>query len=249
MLLVAFIAAQAIGLLAGWNFVSQKVSVVENSADIGNSLFLFGYILVGTVAILLLLKFYRGRKLFMLIELLLEFTAMQLFISMFASELVALFGAALLLGVRLGLPQTRGAFLLFAASVVGALLGSSLDIIPAVILSLMLAGYDAIAVFGTKHMVTMAKGLDERGAAFAVSLKHKKESIQLGTGDFVIPVLLSISALKLSLLDAVFVVCGGFAGLLLMIYVLERHKGYWPALPPIVGGALLFLLVRVVALP
>ncbi|NYZ78214.1 hypothetical protein H0N96_02315, partial [Candidatus Micrarchaeota archaeon] len=43
LLLAAFVATQALALLAGASFISQKVSVVENPSEPGNALFFFAY--------------------------------------------------------------------------------------------------------------------------------------------------------------------------------------------------------------
>jgi presenilin-like A22 family membrane protease len=57
---------------------------------------------------------------------------------------------------------------------------------------------------------------------------------------------LAVSGLRLAgnatgaaaFLPGVFALAGSLVGLALVIFVLERKKGYWPALPPIVFGAL-----------
>ena len=189
--------------------------------------------------------------------------------------------AIVVVGVRVFFTPLKQVLLLLASVVVGALLGSSFDFIPAVVLSLLLAAYDYFAVFNSKHMVVLAKELQKREAAFAIHFqsrssqskqsqlsrgagereekgekeaKSKKsrdaekgvkrggrgESILLGTGDFVVPVLLSVSILKASVLGALFAALGALVGLSILIYIMQKTKGYYPALPPIVLFSLLF---------
>src|SRR3989338_5569337 len=176
LMIAAFLFVQLLALGVGSQFVAQKVSVVENSSDPANAGYFFAYVLFSAVVLLLVLKYYSGRLLFVGIEFLLLFFSLQILFSLiFANELVAAGVALLLTLVRFKYPQIRSPLLLVASAVVGALLGSSLDILPAVILSALLAGYDVIAVFYTKHMVTLAKGLSERGAAFSVQITAEKK--------------------------------------------------------------------------
>jgi presenilin-like A22 family membrane protease len=240
--LLAFFACSLIaGLFLGAEFVFQGVSIVEDSKDLGSSLFVFGYILVATGIMFLVLKYYKGRNLFQAMEFLLEFSAVQIVLFLFVNEIFSFIGGLAAVGLRLWKPVLRNGFLLFAAMVVGSLLGSSLDLLPALVLAWLLAAYDYCAVFKTKHMVKLAKQLNERGAAFAISIQQKKESVQLGTGDVVVPVMLGVAALKLSWTAALLSSAGALVGLFLLLGLLERVKGYYPALPPIVAYSTAFV--------
>jgi presenilin-like A22 family membrane protease len=92
---------------------------------------------------------------------------------------------------------------------VSALLGISLSIIPVVILLILLAIYDAISVYKTKHMVTMAEGIMDLKLPilFVIpksskySFLHetfkqdeKREAFFMGLGDAVMPTMLVVSA-------------------------------------------------------
>jgi len=242
MILASFIFVQFLALVTGSALISQGVSVVENSADVGNSLFFFAYIVAAAVGILLVLKFYKGKRLFLLFEIFLVFFAFDTLASLVADEWTALFVAALAVAARLKYPPSKNILILFVSGTVGAILGASLDILPAAVLAFLLAGYDVVAVFFTKHMVTLAKQLDKREAAFSVDVKVKKETMQLGTGDLVIPAMLAVSALKMSYGAAISVIIGATTGLIVIFYILQRRRGYLPALPPLVGYALAALL-------
>jgi len=237
-LIAVFAIAQCIALFAGAQFVAQSVSVVKDSASLGNVAFLFAYVIGATLLMLVLVKYYKGNKIFLFVEYLLVFSTVELFAAMFVNELAALALAAAVVIVRLAAPKTRNAVLVLAIAVVGGLLGASLDLLPAAVFAGALALYDVVAVFYSKHMVTLAKALDSRGAAFAVHLQQGKESIQLGTGDVVIPAMLSVSATKIAPAAGVFGLAGSLLGLVVIIVLLEKFRGYWPALPPIVFGTL-----------
>jgi hypothetical protein len=130
-------------------------------------------------------------------------------------------------------------------------------------------------------MVTMAKELDSRDAAFALTFgsrdaasreagkpafdfvplklnggnaspkgKSKEKRgvlakppgkpgsfIQLGTGDLVVPAILAVSGLRESIVLAVAIAFGALVGLFVLFEFMERKRGYWPALPFIIGFA------------
>ncbi len=92
---------------------------------------------------------------------------------------------------------------------VSALIGISLAVIPVIILLLLLAIYDAISVYKTKHMIDMAEGImDLKLPILFVIPKHsdysfikesfkegeKREAFFMGLGDAVMPTLLVVSA-------------------------------------------------------
>jgi len=150
--------------------------------------------------------------------------------------------------------------LLFVIPGIGSWLGSSLALIPSLILLLGLSIYDIISVFLTKHMVTLAEGVksfttqpDTKGSEhidlrkvrvevpLMFSIPFENRVLGLGTGDLAIPVTFTISVLKeFSLLAAVLTAIGGMFGLLsLLIYLGKKENVVLPALPPIALGLLL----------
>jgi presenilin-like A22 family membrane protease len=234
-----FFVAMLVALFFGYHLVVQGVSMVEDSTDPANAVYFMGYILVATVVMLIVIKLYAGHLLFTALEVMLELLAAQLAAALFmpieASFAVGLAVAAL----RLLVPALKPFLLGFSAVVVGALLGSSLDWLPIILLAVLLSVYDFLAVFKTKHMVKIAESLQKRGTALAITVKSGKDWVQLGTGDFVIPAALLVSALKVSFSAAFYAFCGAMLGMTALVFLLERRKGYWPALPPLVAGTLI----------
>lgn len=230
LVIAGFAFVQALALFVGAIFTEliasgQLEPAFGNPNDPFAGLFLFAYIVVAAIVMLVVLRYYKGKRVFLLAELLLIFASFQLLFSIFMTEAPATILAILLLLVRLKKPGLQSILLLFVSGTVGALLGSSLGLIPSTILAVLLACYDVIAVFFTKHMVTLAKGLAERGAAFSVKFElpakrapgeapkkplsaekrfemraktsfADRESLELGAGDLVIPALISTAALK-----------------------------------------------------
>ncbi len=245
LVLSSFIFVQFLALVAGYSLIAAGVSVVENPGDVANSLVFFVYIVAAAALILFVLKFYKGKKLFLILELLLIFFSIQILASLVVDEWTSLFISALAVGARLKTPWTKNILLLFVTATIGSLLGASLDILPSSVLAGLLAGYDVVAVFLTGHMVTLAKQLTKREAGFSVDVKIKKEAMQLGTGDLVVPAMLAVSALKISYGAAVSVIVGATTGLIVLFYLLQKRGGYWPALPPVVGFSFIGLAAYV----
>jgi len=261
-LLATFAVSQVIALAIGAVFVAQQLTILENPEDPGNALTLMAYVLFSALAILLILKYYAGRLLFLAIELLLIFFSTQIVAAIFLPVPVAAALALAVAALRFAFPGLRQYAILYSTSVAGALLGASLGIVPAVAFAILLAAYDFAAVFYTKHMIALAEGLGQRGVAFSIQItaskssssatkinaktskkakisssKRRIESIELGTGDLVIPAMLMVSSLKLSLLHSFAGLAGALAGLMTLLWVMERRRGYFPALPPIVLGS------------
>ncbi len=80
--------------------------------------------------------------------------------------------------------------------------------------------------------------------------RWRKSSLELGTGDIAIPLMLAVSAFKTgSVIAPVAIVLASTAALYgVLWYVLERRE-FLPALPPLAGaGTATFIFVRLVGL-
>jgi presenilin-like A22 family membrane protease len=102
------------------------------------------------------------------------------------------------------------------AAGVTAIIGISFAILPAIILLVVLAVYDAISVYKTKHMVTLADAVTEQhlpillvipksksysykteaGLKEQLKKKKKREAMFMGLGDIIIPGALVVSAFR-----------------------------------------------------
>jgi presenilin-like A22 family membrane protease len=111
---------------------------------------------------------------------------------------------------------------------VTAIFGVSLNILPVMILLIVLAAYDAISVYRTKHMIVLADGVTQmrlpillvipkkRGYSYIrqKSLKQQldegdeREAMFMGLGDLIIPGVLVISAFNFLPSDSIGVLTG-----------------------------------------
>jgi presenilin-like A22 family membrane protease len=153
---------------------------------------------------------------------------------------------------------------LVAVGVIG-ILGISLNILPVVILLIVLAVYDAISVYGTKHMVALADGVTQMKLPILLVIPKKKgysylsqkplrqqlddgderEAMFMGLGDVIIPGILAASAFYYLSDDAVaglpgnlLVALGAIAGGLVGFALLMRFvlKGNPQAGLPLLNG-------------
>jgi len=236
------------------------------------SLLFLGSMMMGAVFILLLLKYYKGALLFRLLESVTLFAASNIvFLVLFAWPLYqygeagtsaaivgAFFASLLFTAAKFFLPALRNPAAVVASAGVGAVFGFSLDFFPAVLFAFGLSVYDFIAVFWTRHMVYMARELAGKNLAFSIAAsepgpkkaagkegKGKRSTLELGTGDIVVPILLAVSAYRISfnLLDSAAIIAGSLAGLMLVLWYVSTRRTFLPALPPLTTAALASLVI------
>jgi presenilin-like A22 family membrane protease len=159
---------------------------------------------------------------------------------------------------------------IFICAGIGTLFGVSMTTLPVVLLLIILAIYDAISVYKTRHMVTLAEGVlnvkapllfvvpKKRGYSFRADhvkvsgvQEKPREAFFLGLGDAIIPTILVISAnwslgapsftlLGLTL-PALGAMIGTYGGFLALIAI-SRDKPQ-AGLPFLNSGALLGFLI------
>lgn len=243
LIILLYVSIQLMGLQIGSELIGAIESgeiapVIEEPENPLSSLIIFAYILVGTGIMLLLLKFglvflIRIMSFFFLV-IGLFFTLWLLF------GFVGLFLAAILFSLSIlksRNPAVMNIVLLFTIPGIGALFGSSLAFIPALILILILSAYDLVAVFGTKHMITLAEGAKGKiPLMFAIPFGDRL--LGLGTGDLAIPLIFSVSVMRdYSFTNAIVTAAGGLIGIILLfVYILNKKECALPALPPICAG-------------
>jgi presenilin-like A22 family membrane protease len=151
---------------------------------------------------------------------------------------------------------------------VAAIFGASLDVWPVIILLILLAIYDEISVYKTKHMITLAEGvIDLKTPILFVVPKRRdysfiKEGIGklsdggeraafiIGMGDMIMPSILVVSAnvflkgAKLAgfiNLPAIGAIIGSLAGMGILLHFVLSGKPQ-AGLPPLCGGTVLGFL-------
>ncbi|WP_178916871.1 presenilin family intramembrane aspartyl protease PSH [Natronomonas gomsonensis] len=149
-------------------FMDAGYQTVEDPSDPTNSVLYIGAILVATAVMLVALKFGVDQLLQGLIVFASVFLSFYVFsvvipaVVTVGSLNVLAVGAALLLGV--GLLAYPEWYVIDAAGIVmgagaAGLFGISFGLLPALVLLVVLAVYDAISVYGTEHMLTLASGV------------------------------------------------------------------------------------------
>ena len=203
-LIAVFVVTQLLGIYVANVLIQNNVSIAlpaGGKEDVGNSFFLFGYIIFFTLILLGVIKFAKGRLLYYVLKLfesLAIFTSsLIVFASVYDSVLVAIPSAAIVIARAIWQENLllRNAATVLAVSGVGAAIGVSLAPLPLLVFMLLLAAYDYIAVFKTKHMVTLAKAVSSKNLAFSYALPTKEHKFELGTGDLVMPLAFSAAIL------------------------------------------------------
>jgi len=139
------------------------------------------------------------------------------------------------------LTPISNAFMIFATAVAGVIIAVHMAPWIAIVLLGLASIYDAIAVWKTKHMVSMAKYFVERRVipGLAVPYKDKPgEFALLGGGDVFFIVLVATSFFKSDPL-AMYILSTTMVGSVIALFLTSRKNTYYPALPFILGGALL----------
>ncbi|MCX8158211.1 MAG: presenilin family intramembrane aspartyl protease [Candidatus Diapherotrites archaeon] len=194
-ILLAFFITQILGIYVAYSILEQEsqVEIFEDRSSIINSIFLFIYILAASIILLLFIKFVKADILYITLRI---FESMVIFfttltvLSLFWSSYLNIIAALLLVVIRNILHDNimlRNITTIIAVSVAGAIIGISLDPLPLVIFMILLAIYDYIAVFKTKHMVTLANAVTKKNLIFSYAIPTKIHKFELGTGDLAIP--------------------------------------------------------------
>jgi len=264
-----FLITQVIGLYVG-NSYSQGIKagelapVVENPEAVENSFWLFSYIIIATICMLLIIKFWKS-FLKAIEAFVVFFSSWFVFDFLFPIEIwyfsIGFFLAIILTAWKMFKPTilSQNTAAIISGAGVGAMLGASLGIAPSIVFMLILSVYDFVSVFITKHMIHLAKALIERPTAFTVAATHKFKKpvyvgikktkkrfhiFQLGVGDMVIPLMFSVSVLsKFSLINSILTTIGSAIALTFLIFYMSKKPRPLPALPFVSLGALAGFLI------
>jgi presenilin-like A22 family membrane protease len=240
--------------------------------------FIFIGILLAFTAVLLILLRYRYRSLITaIIAVSIYFTFVYIFGSItvlltgdtiiaFILPLV-LAGIAILILYRYPEWYIIDTLGILIAAGAASIFGISLDIVPVIILLSILAVYDAISVYKTRHMITLAEGVMEMKTPilFVIPKKASYSYIRdgmgkigegergafiMGMGDLIMPSILVVSAnvfiktgepafINIPALGAM---AGSVAGLIVLLWFVNKGKPQ-AGLPPINAGAIAGFLI------
>ncbi len=258
--ILAFAATEAIAF-----FSMPRALVTFGSADAtpAEALATFVSLLLTFFAILVLLRYFRERNLLGFFFFISLFFGLYFLLSLYLPPLAALtvsLGIVLVkaLGRRV---ITQNLALIPGLAGIGLAVGLSLTPHGALILLVVLSIYDIIAVYFTKHMVTLFRGMLKVGVIPAVIIPEKffglaqkieeikpgMDFLMIGTGDLILPTIFVVAVSGLGR-DAVLAsAAGSLVGFIAteMIFTHQRFRRPMPALPPIATCTILgFLLER-----
>lgn len=255
-LIIIFIVVQVIGLITANYYASLQdlriTLITDNPNDIINAIFLIFQILLITGIILLIKRFSKKTGYLRIFEYLALFFGLTIVFDVFIYSTIAMYLSIILLMIKYVLENKNIKSYLFlwynnfllAISIAGAgaIIGLSLGLIPVLTFLILLSIYDIIAVFYTKHMITLAKSFSEKRMALIFYIPTRERLFQLGGGDLVIPLVVSASfffylkGLSLSFINTLFPIVllwvVSLLGLFLTFYILKKKKlKAMPALP------------------
>lgn len=265
---IIFLATQILGLYTAVqydSFVKQGIiePAFDNPESVSNSFYLFIYILVMTLILILLIKVWKkvirvieAMAIFFTAGIVFSFLYVPIHYSIIAPflkmdlpiliDLVPITLAFVLTIWKMIKPNhfKQNIALIFSVAGAGAVIGTSMDLLPIMIFILILSVYDFISVFITKHMIYMAKAITETPTAFTAAIPCKQGKFehvyQLGGGDLVMPLVISSSVLiNYGFKEMLFTSAGSFIALMILFYFVMKKPIALPALPPICAGSLI----------
>lgn len=280
-----FLAVEIGALLISLPVQASGVVAFEDPTSLENPVFFILILLVFTGILLVLIK-YDTKK--VIIKAIIGLSLFFTFVYIFVAIVYATIGATDIANIAVLVLSILATVLLYKypewyvidalgilmSAGVASIFGVSLDVLPVVILLILLAVYDAIAVYKTKHMITLAEGvMDLKTPILFVIPKRRdysfiKEGIGklgeggersafiIGMGDLIMPSILVVSAnvfLKgaklggIINLPALGAIIGSLAGLCVLMHFVISGKPQ-AGLPPLNGGTILGFLVGLAAM-
>lgn len=232
--------------------------------NLGNPVLYILILIAMTVFLLVLIKFGKRKLVKGIFMFAIFITIAAVFLPLFYQILdnldISFLLSSILAGLIIGLLVIRPEWYILNAAAfltgcgITAILGMSLGILPSILLLVFLAIYDAFAVYGTKHMITLAEAvvaldmpavfiMPKRSDFSLSSLKKstttseesEREALLMGVGDAVIPGILIVSSFvflpaqagtitNANLLVSIGSMIGTFFGFLALIFLARKGK-------------------------
>lgn len=263
-LLLMFIVTQLLGIYTG-TYLLEDIKTNEYAhtlmmVEAGDSAIIYFVLAVLSGAVLfLILSRLHIALLFTLLEMAVVSTTTSIFLYSLLKPALADTLDSMVIAILLALifallkqlfHSLKNLAAVTSSAGAGAVFGFTFGFMNAVIFLIILAVYDYISVYKTKHMIQMANEIVDRDMAFTISSQKrlptgKLSRLDLGTGDISLPIMAEVSAYAISPVLSAFVLGGAVVGTLFVLYVAWKHKTVLPALPPITTGILIFSLLAI----
>ncbi|NLA38354.1 MAG: hypothetical protein GX882_03010 [Methanomicrobiales archaeon] len=271
-------SVQVIAIILVMPMRAAGLVAFEDPESVANPLIFIGMLLIFTLVLLALIRI-GGRR---FITLFIGFAIFMTFLYIFGALFTLVPGAAGTAAIGTVIAAGAATALLYiypewyVIDVLGVLIsagiasifGISLAILPVLVLLVLLAVYDAISVYRTKHMITLAEGVLEAKAPIMVVVpkstdySFRKDTLNMGEGeergafvmgmgDLIMPSILVASSHVFVDAPAVLgplsaptlgAMAGSMAGLALLLHFVNKGKPQ-AGLPPLNGGAILGFLI------
>lgn len=276
---VMMIAVQALALTMAPIMNSAGYTAFEDPDAFENTIYFLAILLLFTAAMLLLIK-YKGKKILSwIIAASIFLVLVYIFAAIFAlvcdakllTDIAAILIAVLAVVLLYKYPEWYVIDILGTVICAGtaAIFGISFEIMPVILLLVLLAVYDAISVYKTKHMLTLAESIISTKAPILVVVPKKmnysyiKEGLEIkkdrtergafmmGMGDLIMPSILVVSAyifvdapaiafgVGMPVLTAII---GSLCGLAVLLYFVAKGNAQ-AGLPTLNGGVIIGFLV------
>lgn len=255
------------------------LAAFEDPESVANPFIFIAILLIFTAFLLLLIKY--GQK--WAISAVIWVSLFLTFIYIFSAILFAALGMTDIATLLVFMVSISATVLLYKfpewyvidtlgvliAAGVASIFGVSLEILPVIILLVLLAVYDAISVYKTKHMITLAEGVIDLKTPILFVIPKKRDysyihegigkleeggeraAFIMGMGDLIMPTILVVSAnvfitgtrlFGIVNLPALGAMIGSLAGLVLLLHFVSSGRPQ-AGLPPLNGGTILGFLV------
>ena len=221
-----FVVIHLLSLLITQPFEAVGLDVFDDPNDLSNLFMFFVIMLVVTLTILLIAKYWKKQFIQVIILGSISYTSFFVFYPLLSyvvfdtlALLISIIGAAILVVTLIKYPEWYVIDLTGIVVGVGAIgmFGISLGIFLVIVLLIGLAIYDAISVYKTKHMIDLADAVMElklpvmlvvpkvrtysllketKGIKEKLEDKEEREAFFLGLGDIVMPGILVVAAFQ-----------------------------------------------------
>ena len=258
---------------------ASGITAFQDPSSVANPVIFIAILLAFTAILLVLIRYNLKKVIAAIIGLSIFFT----FAYIFAAIVFALTGPTDLATIMVLVLSIFATLLLYKfpewyvidslgiliGAGVAAIFGASLEILPVLLLLILLAVYDAISVYKTKHMITLAEGvIDLKTPILFVVPKRRdysfiregigklgdggeRAAFIIGMGDMIMPSILVVSAnvflngwrlAGLINLPAIGAIVGSLAGMGVLLWFVMSGKPQ-AGLPPLNGGTILGFVV------
>ncbi len=259
-----FLMTQFLGLLVGHRLFNQGlVEYIEPGTSLISFFVAFA---IAIVLIFLFLNIMQGKFIHLFFAFAIFIGTQTVFSAYFPIGLATALAIFIVL-IRYLKPSiiTQNLAISLTVAGIGASLGLMFSVPVVLFLLVALSYYDIIAVYKTKHMLTMFNKMMEKGVILSLvvperlkdltasQIKYQKKKgkrkksgakfFMLGTGDITFPIIFAVSALQHSIFSSLFIIAGAFVGLLFDYYIIIKTKEPIPALPPIALFSMIGLII------